>query len=212
MKEQDTKLPPGWESVVDPRGGQRYYANRSTQETRWDPPSHTSPVTSPAAKKKEPETLASLAPSNSSGTTGKSRSGSRASSENKKSKASKGTSNPSASSQVENRSLNDPLQLVAMTREMMDKAAAFPEEAVKEDLELTSLTPGQIADLCHLQRAAKSCDERTSGARISYSPLNPYRMSNAKAVPETLAARLDARIATMKRKLEEFQGDDGGPN
>ena len=31
-------LPPGWEESIDPDSGKKYYANRSTQETRWDPP------------------------------------------------------------------------------------------------------------------------------------------------------------------------------
>ncbi|CAE7555763.1 ITCH [Symbiodinium natans] len=31
-------LPPGWEQVTDPSSGRPYYCNRTTNETRWDPP------------------------------------------------------------------------------------------------------------------------------------------------------------------------------
>jgi hypothetical protein len=31
-------LPKGWERIVDPASGRAYYCNRSTQQSRWDPP------------------------------------------------------------------------------------------------------------------------------------------------------------------------------
>merc|ERR1712151_542385 len=31
-------LPPGWETATDPSSGKMYFFNRSTNETRWDPP------------------------------------------------------------------------------------------------------------------------------------------------------------------------------
>ena len=31
-------LPQGWEEAKDPASGKAYYFNRSTGETRWDPP------------------------------------------------------------------------------------------------------------------------------------------------------------------------------
>jgi hypothetical protein len=88
---------------------------------------------------------------------------------------------------------------------MLDKAAAFPEEAVKSDLELRSLTPGQIADLCHLQHRG---EENTSEGNTIYTPLNPYRMPTFTAASsQSEDTRMDARIALMKRELEEFSGD-----
>jgi hypothetical protein len=84
---------------------------------------------------------------------------------------------------------------------MLNKAAAFPSETVASDLELQNITPGQIADLCHLQRRSK-----TAGQNISYTPLNPFRLSTMSEPDEAEAARLDVRMYTLQEKLQKFGG------
>jgi hypothetical protein len=97
----------------------------------------------------------------------------------------------------------DPAKLVSMTRAMLNKAAAFPEETRDSDLELHSITPGQIADLCRLQQLVKS-----SGENQAYKPLNPYTVTTSSTPKEAEQARLDVRLRSLREKLAQYGGDE----
>jgi hypothetical protein len=111
------------------------------------------------------------------------------------------TSNPLFSAPIKNEALDNPSMLVSMTRQMLNKAAAFPAETVGSELELKGITAGQIADLCHLQHQKED---------IAYTPLNPYSMSTKETPAQSSSSeseRLDMRISALKKDLEQFKGD-----
>jgi hypothetical protein len=189
MNQQLLVLPPGWVEAIDPKSLRKYYANPTTKETRWDPPpdamkvTQTPPVPSVSGTRATSSTASPLAPQSANSLETISRTG-----------------NPLYTA-TKNLAWDKPSELVSMTRSMLNKAAAFPSETVASDLELQNISPGQIADLCHLQRKSK-----TTGQNIGYTPLNPFRLSTLSEPDETEEARLDVRIHTLKEKLQKFGG------
>ena len=229
-RKKSTELPPGWEAAVDPSSGKTYYANRSTRETRWDRPSpprkrcHSASLdTKPAASEK----LSSLPSKHSSQKSSKSdqRSSSKSdhhsnphdstkqSPDKKSSSPSRQTSerssksgqqsNPLYSASIDNEASTDPSKLIAMTRTMLNKSAAFPSQSIRSDLEINSITPGQIADLCQIQRHSTNC-----GEHAAYTPLNPFRMSTMGVAKLAEGERMDMRLSALNKKLEEFAEQD----
>lgn len=95
---------------------------------------------------------------------------------------------------------DNPGKLIPMARHMLDKKAAFPDESIQADIELKSVSPGQIADLCHIQHSTNSC-----GPNIPYTPLNPYRMSTMSEKEPIEASRLDARMVSLMGELEKLR-------
>jgi hypothetical protein len=177
--------PPGWEEATDPKSGRKYYANRTTHETRRDlPPAF------PASSVPVPAPASVAHPSSTSAHTSDSGTG----------------TDPGLlfTAPNKNAAWNDPAKLIPMTRVMLNKSAAFPTESIHTDLELLSITPGQIADLCHIQRRTKTC-----GQNIEYTPLNPYRMSTMSAAIGGEDERIDVQIQALKEKLKKFEGDNG---
>ena len=91
-----------------------------------------------------------------------------------------------------------------MVRDMLEKSAAFPAESESTDLELHTITPGQIADLCKLQRESVSL----SGSE-GYTPLNPYRLdASTKEVKKTDDDRLGMRVGALMEALKEYVSDE----
>jgi hypothetical protein len=140
--------------------------------------------------------------------------GSRSSDPKKSKKSSSRSSDPKNSthsgSNYSNPSRNEAWNhqdklIVPMLRNMLDNAAAFPDQFVESDLELNSITVGQIADLCHLQHLTRNCGENIPGGNISYTPLNPYRMSTMVEAHSSESVRIDARIDSLKAQLLQFQ-------
>lgn len=93
---------------------------------------------------------------------------------------------------------SNPDLLVPLVRNLFDQVAAFPEQTAATDLELNGISPGQIADLCHMKQAD------THGANEAYTPLNPYTMSVLRRPPETEQARLDVRLYELREKLNQL--------
>ena len=192
-------LPPGWEEAIDPSSGRKYYANRSTQETRWDPPPPISPVvasTSPPAQASLSKSKSSRSPSIEQSKGSSTGDGSGTSKSNPK-------PNKFYSAPETNVATSDPGQLVSMTRRMLEKSAAFPDQTEAVDLELHSVTPGQIADLCKLQRESVSM----RGSE-TYTPLNPYRLSTTKEVRQANDNRMDMRVKALHEKLKDYVSDE----
>lgn len=104
-----------------------------------------------------------------------------------------------------NEAIKTPAKLVPVAMAMLDKSAAFPEESVASDLELNSLTVGQIADLCKIQHATDAC-----GENVAYAPLNPFCMSRDNPSQNMEEGRLDVRISALKRKLAAYVGEKDG--
>ncbi|KAG7364285.1 WW domain containing protein [Nitzschia inconspicua] len=141
-------LPPGWVEATDPSSGRTYFANPTTQETQWDRPvASTHPTIRPPRPSHslhEPQSDWDVNEPPYGGiqtdrATGRSMGGGNY----------LYTAGGSASS---NEAILQPEKIVKVTREMLEKVQAFPEQTVASDLELHSLTPGQVADLCKLQQ------------------------------------------------------------
>lgn len=184
-------LPPGWVEATDPKSGRRYYANPTTRETRWDPPPRVS-----ASAVRPPKKLSS---------TQRSRSGSRGSSSGAATNVGQ-NGNPLYTAPSVNEATRDPSKLVPIARAMLDKAAAFPVETTASDIELNTLTPGQIADLCRIQHESVEC-----GDNVAYTPLNPFRMPRNSRIDTREGGRLDVRLFVLKQKLAQLRQPDMKP-
>ena len=203
MNNQRLPLPPGWVQATDPNSGRIYYANPLTKETRWDPPP---PPPTPKLSSSIIDAPSSAGGSGGSGSGGQHSFGSHG-------RSNILTGNPLYSA-VDNAAYDNPAQLVAMTRNMLDKAAAFPEQTINSDLELHSITPGQIADLCQLQQqqqqqssaAAAFSGDKNNEQIVAYTPINPYRITTTSKTQITEKARLDVRARSLKEKLVQFGG------
>jgi hypothetical protein len=108
-----------------------------------------------------------------------------------------------------------------VTREMLEQvqaAASSPSEQtqVASDLELHTLTPGQVASLCHLQRRMHlqqpQQQQQSDAPDESYAPLPPYTPINPFTMPisgsvlmnRTEPGRLDVRMHSLRQELNAF--------
>lgn len=184
-------LPIGWVEATDPKSGRKYYANPTTRETRWDPPPLVSSSAAPSTTA-APSAL-SKAHSGSGGSSGATSRGLGQS------------GNKLYTAPTVNTALAHPSTLVPVARAMLDKAGAFPDETVASDVELNSITAGQIADLCRIQHKTVEC-----GERVAYTPLNPFRMSAHSHLGGTEEGRLDVRLSALRRELQKRQSTNDG--
>jgi hypothetical protein len=234
MEEQPVALPPGCVEVTHQKRGQQYSASPATNETRWVPPPAPPSAPKPAVdtaglassisskskrESKDPrsrwdpgnrsdkstyerQASASLRLSSTlSGETVRESGGSRSSNTKYSTHSGSNYSNPSKNEAWNHQDKH----IVPILRNMLDNAVAFPDQFVESDLELSSITVGQIADLCHLQHLTRNCGENIPGGNISYTPLNPYRMSTMVEARSSESVRIDARIDTLKARLLQFQ-------
>jgi hypothetical protein len=167
-------LPPGWIETLDPKTGKKYYTNLTTKESSWEFPAFP-----PASNG------ASLHSSKKSSLTFHDLSSSRGSS--------------FFSAPKNNMAWDNPSKLIPMTRLMLDKRVAFPKETENADIEMLSITPGQIADLCKIQHRTHGC-----GPNVAYNPLNPYRMSIMSEIEPIEEARMDARMSSLIDDLAKY--------
>lgn len=185
-------LPPGWVEATDPKSGRKYYANPTTRETRWDPP----PRVSASAVRPQKQVSAPQ----------QSHSGSRGSSSGAATNVGQ-NGNPLYMAPTVNEATKDPSKLVPTARAMLDKAAAFPTETITSDIELNTLTPGQIADLCRIQHESVEC-----GDNVAYTPLNPFRMPRNSRIDTREGGRLDVRLFVLKQKLAQLHPRETKPS
>ena len=201
-------LPPGWVEATDPKSGRRYFANPSTRETRWEllPRVSTSVVWNSGSRERSEQQRSNSGSRGRSGKRERSGSGSRGVS----SRTTRSTSLGQAGNKLYtapdvNEAIKTPSKLVRVARSMLDKSAAFPAESVASDVELNSLTVGQIADLCRIQHETDTC-----GDNLAYTPLNPYRMSGHGPFRSKEEGRLDVRLFALNEKLAKYQGETNG--
>jgi WW domain len=218
------ELPPGWVEATDPSSGNIYYANPTTKETRWDRPQAAVPSiqcsnTNVPIHGNDQVRVPGI---RTNQTTGRSTGDGNV----------LYTAGGSASS---NEAILQPHKIVKVAREMLEKVQAFPEQTVASDLELHSLTPGQIADLCNLQRrihqqlhqeelyhkqqqhrpdqhAINEPEEEEYVPLPPYTPINPFTMpqSGSMLMNRTEPARLDVRMNSLRRELKAY-GYKGNP-
>jgi hypothetical protein len=167
-------LPPGWLQVKDEATGRIYYCNPRTRESRWDPPSVAMRPPVPAFQQEH------LPMGGGSGSAHTSSQGS--------------TDSPHLQTAQHER------LLVPKVRAMMDKIASFPEQSEATNLELTSVSVGEISDLCYLQHI----DDDGKGE--PYKPINPYTMSVKAKRPDIEEGRIDTRLVELKKTLMNFGG------
>lgn len=172
-------LPLGWVEADDPKSGRKYYANPNTGETRWDPPPRVSASAAPSGLSKT-----------HSGSGGSSRGTGRSLGQ---------AGNRLYTAPTVNEAIGSPAKLVPVARAMLEKAGAFPDETMASDVELNSVTAGQIADLCRIQHETVEC-----GNKMAYTPLNPFRMSVKSHGGGMEEGRLDVRLSELKRRLQKF--------
>ena len=142
-------LPPGWVEATDPSTGKIYYANPQTQETQWERPVIVPPLPPtglpppPHYWNGQARAPASVAQSyNGIGT-------------NRATWRETGEGNllcTVGGSATSNLAVVQPEKIVEVARSMLEKVQAFSPSTTSSDLELHSLNPGQIADLCKLQQ------------------------------------------------------------
>lgn len=227
-----SSLPPGWVAIMDPATGREYYANVDTRETRWDPPP---PFPPPPSSQRHSSSLRDDIPlyPGRGGMSNEERSdashyshyhhgfggGSRTSASNAQSR---GTSTHPTLPREGNKDYQDQCQLVIPTAQAMfdNKIAATSSAAAGDakmrmkssDLELTSLTAGQIADLCRIQRRTTN-DQLDKDAIPYYIPLNPNQMSQNRSSShmDTLdAGGIDVRLFALNAKLEHYRAEAKG--
>jgi hypothetical protein len=251
-KEQYSKnalppLPPGWVETTDPSTGTTYYANSTTQESQWDRP-HAATTSIPLAdnsthKQQQQQNhhhhqhqslsnrttaqmqvpILATHPHNGGIHTDRTtvcstREGNNFYAADAGSRYTTATTN--------NPAMWHPEKIVHVTREMLEKVQnALPDQTVASDLELHSLTPGQVADLCKLQRRIQQQQQRlheeelqeyssrqhsnsndSSGNIPPYTPINPYIMpiSGSILMDRTEPGRLDVRMNSLRRELEKI--------
>jgi hypothetical protein len=124
-------LPPNWVQIKDPKTDCNYYANLTTNETRWDPPPalaetpYAVPPPPPPQHQHQPQNQHQPQPQWNT---------------------------------IQNNVESENNMLIPMARSLIiNSVAAYPDATVKiGGLELEDITTGQIADLCHLQQMANN--------------------------------------------------------
>jgi WW domain len=197
MSSSTPPLPPGWTLAVDPSSGRTYYANATTGESSWVPPSWPPPA--PHTPRFVPPPQSPIAPPlqqqwNTEGH------------QNQPFEVSRHVSTTTPGTQVSIAASVAALAssglLVPAARAVVDYNSNSSEEERKL-LELHGLSAGQLADLCAIQReelAEKGADFKP------YTPIAPYALSNTAKRPPMEPGRLEIRIHslyTQLRKLHE---------
>jgi hypothetical protein len=90
--------------------------------------------------------------------------------------------------------------LVGAAQALMDAKAGNPENQI--DLELYSLTPGQIADLHCMQQEQRNGNE--DSVFEPYVPINAFSLREIPKAATTEAGRLDIRIHSLYEKLKKI--------
>lgn len=210
-------LPPGWIEARDPNSGQIYYANPTTKESSWEIPTITTTATP----------TANVRPSES-------------------------TSNNNHISHNNNNNYYS--RMIQSARELTVQQAAhnnnnnnnphqnntshynqYPSSlssSYKSDLELQSISPGQLADLVqimkhhHHQRTIQqqnyAPNNKASGDGTSYTAINPYSLpdqwyqgedeellfldqnNNNSTTDPAKKTSLDSKMDTLLEQLKEF--------
>jgi hypothetical protein len=233
-----SSLPPGWVELTDPRTGATYYANSTTQETQWDRPlvatSHFLPANNQSQQQQQqqqhqpipnrstaqiPVPIVNAQQPYNRGIHTDGLVGLSTGEANQNFYTANGHFATYPNNASTNPSIWHSENIVHMAREMMETMPK--DQSLASDVELHSLTPGQVADLCKLQRRihqqqqeeqecihpnSSNSDNRKRGNLPPYTPINPYTMpiSGSMLTDRTEPGRLDVRMNSLRRELENL--------
>lgn len=205
---QGVPLPPGWMSVIDPISGKVYYANPTTGQTSWEPPSlllPPPPQPSPSNEISNNITFQGVNNSNVDNNTS--------------------LQQTIATSTFQNNNDNNIIYntstyqntgfFIPTVRSIVEQSASSSTSSNNNDLEFKELSSGCIADLAHIQLEYRE-QQRLSGQNVLdeqdeanddderkkyYEPLKPMELPITSRAPHIESGRVDIRIMTLMDTL-----------
>jgi len=92
--------------------------------------------------------------------------------------------------------------LIAQGRALTDQLSSLPAETANHEvrfrIEVDTLTPGQVADLCFLHQQAHP-------DRTAYSPIDPHLLPMNVDRPAAESTRIDTRLHVLYKELEKIE-------
>lgn len=182
-----SNLPTGWIEAIDPSSGQKYYANPETGESSWRFPSAV-PATKaqPAGISMGGRFVPAKPPSGDHGFVPDN------TKDPKQSNVTTATETINAVKSLASNGL-----LIAAARTLSDAQERDNDNA--SDLELYSLSAGQIADLARIQQQGKE-----DGTFEPYVPIYPYALPETEKGAPMEEGRLDIRVHSLYDKLKKL--------
>ncbi len=226
-------LPPGWVQAHDPNSGRLYYANVSTNESRWDPPPPPPPPSVPKNVENTPYTVSAAAVSvaipfsnniSTSNITSTSVKGvtypevtptyhqnqsTSVSTINPTSAATISSTNPSSMLPVPN--VLSMLLVENQRRRLLEQKQQKPISSGDmtildiplEEVELPSLSAGMLADLCRIQQELQHNDNGNEELYY-YKPLDANKMPMMSKPTQIESGRVDVRISNLMQELQKL--------
>jgi hypothetical protein len=194
-------LPPGWVQAHDPISGRLYYANVSTNESRWDPPPPP-PPSAPTKVENAPYTasaaVSGIIPSSTIIST------------NNILSTSLSSTNPSSMLPVPN--VLSMLLVENQRRRLLEQKQPKPDSSGDlsildipiEEVELPSLSAGMLADVCRIQQELQDNDNGNEELYY-YKPLDVNKMPMMSKPTQIESGRVDVRISNLMQELQKLK-------
>jgi WW domain len=195
MSSSTPPLPLGWTTAIDPSSGRLYYANATTGESSWVPPSL--PLPPPSPPRFVPPPQSNIAPLLQS-PQGQEHHWIREDQQ-------LDVARPVSTSSATKVSTADSVAALASSGLLVQAARAVVDcngsEEERKMMELHGLSAGQIADLCAIQREEMA----EKGVEFKpYTPITPSALSNTAKRPPMEPGRLEIRIHSLYNQLRKL--------
>lgn len=222
-------LPPGWVQAHDPISGRIYYANVSTNESRWDPPAAPSlplveniphAITAAVSGILPSSTIINtnaIIPSSARGITFPEVApthhpiqSTAVSTINSTTATTSSTTNPSSMHLVPN--VLSMLQVENQRRRLLEQKqqktissgdVTTLDDMPIEEVEFPSLSAGMLADLCRIQQELQDNDNGNVDLYY-YKPLDVNKMPMMSKPTQIESGRVDVRISNLMQELQKL--------